>query len=604
MAETISKYGLDWPVEMDPLQIEFDMIRAGGIRTFSGVKYGLGLFEHFLAARRLVWPERYEHRWTRLIYEEIIKNVVLILMGAASTGKTATAAEWVLLDYWCHPNNTLALVTTTTIEKLESNIFGEIKSLWEKGKERFPWLAGNIVDHKHAIWTDNIEDGSVRDRRKGIMGKPCFDGKQWVGDAVFVGIKQERIRFIGDELTFMSGTFLRSWNPLFSNPDVKVIGSGNPNHNPDDPLGIAAEPKEGWNSLPEPDVTTCWDTKFLEGRCVNLVGTDSPNFDVPEGKAEPYPRLIGRKFMRRVVHDSGPESPDFYRLVKGVMKFSLAHSRVITRQLCKDHHAHDKAEWSGAKKERIYAFDPAYGGGDRCMAGYVEFGTDLNGKQILRVAPPHEIKINLKRVDSPEDQIAQAVYDDLIKYDIKPENSFYGAFGKGTVGFALARRFGANCPIPIEEGGKPTKRPVRQDLRIFDETLRTVRPKRCDEHYSKKITELWFSTRYAIEAEQIRELPEDVMYEGIMREYKTVAGNKIEVESKEDMKERLSRSPDKYDWFSFCVEGARQRGFVIANLGPEDGEESETDDWLSQRVNKHLALMRSKSLAGVVDARM
>lgn len=573
-----------------------DFIRAGGFITVGSKKYGKGLLEHFLAARRLVWgPQRYEHRWTRLIYEEIIKNTITILMGSASSQKTSHAAEWVLLDYWCFPENTLVLVTTTTVDKLESNIFGEIKFLWAAGKERFPWLAGNVVDHKHSIFTDDLETASVRDRRRGITGRACYEGKQWVGDAVFVGIKQDRVRFIGDELAYMAGTFLRSWNPLFSNPEVKVIGSANADHNPDSPLGIAAEPKEGWPSLPEPEKTTTWDTKFMGGRCVNLVGTDSPNFDVPEGQPEPYKGLIGRKFMRRVIHDSGADSPDFYRLVKGVMKFSMAHTRVITRQLCLDRHAHDKAIWSGKKRTKIHATDPSYGGGDRCVSGYVEFGEDVDGKQIICVHPPHLIQINLKLTTaSPETQIANAVADDLKKYDIPPENAFYGAFGKGTVGFAFAQVFGAKCPIPIEEGGNPTKRPVRQDLRIWDEVKRELRHKRCDEHYSKKITELWFSTRYAIEAEQVRELPEDVMSEGCMREYYVVAKNKIEVEPKEDMKERLTRSPDLYDWFSFCVEGARQRGFVIASLGPADDEEDMAEDWLTEKVNKHLALIQSK----------
>lgn len=594
MSVPVEKYGLAWPPGTSPLKIEFDLIRAGGYIESKGQRFGEGLLAHFLAARRLVWPGRYEHRWTRIIYEEIIKNAVTILMGAASTQKTSHAAEWVLLDYWCYPDKTLALVTTTNVEKLETNVFGELKSLWGMGKERFPWLAGNVVDHKHAIFTDDIDNIAVRDRRRGIIGKACYEGKQWVGDAVFVGIKQERVRFIGDELQWMAGTFLRSWNPLFSNPEVKIIGSGNPNHNPDDPLGIAAEPVDGWPSLQEPEKTTTWNTKHLDGRCVNLVGTDSPNFDVPEGQPEPYPRLIGRKFLRRVVHDSGADSPDFYRLVKGVMKFSLAHTRVINRQLCRDHKAHDKAEWRDEKRTRIYAVDPAYGGGDRCIGGYIEFGLDLNEKQILRVHPPRVIQINLKLASSPEDQIAENVWNDLEKYDIPPENCFYGAFGKGTIGYAFARKFGAKSPIPIEEGGRPSKRPVRQDLRIFDEVRRELRHKRCDEHYSKRITELWFSTRYAIEAEQVRELPEDVMAEGCMREYKTVAGNLIEVESKDDMKERLSRSPDLYDWFSFSVEGARQRGFVIAALGPADDEENSVDDWLTEKVNKHLSLVRSK----------
>jgi hypothetical protein len=64
----------------------------------------------------------------------------------------------------------------------------------------------------------------------------------------------------------------------------------------------------------------------------------------------------------------------------------------------------------------------------------------------------------------------------------------------------------------------------------------------------------------------VRELTEDVVSEGCMREYYTVGGNKIEVEPKEKMKEKTGRSPDLADAVAIGLEGARQRGFVIRNV--------------------------------------
>jgi hypothetical protein len=49
--------------------------------------------------------------------------------------------------------------------------------------------------------------------------------------------------------------------------------------------------------------------------------------------------------------------------------------------------------------------------------------------------------------------------------------------------------------------------------------------------------------------------------------FQVVAGNKVEVESKEDMKERVKKSPDLYDWFAIAIEGARQRNFKISRIG-------------------------------------
>jgi hypothetical protein len=146
----------------------------------------------------------------------------------------------------------------------------------------------------------------------------------------------------------------------------------------------------------------------------------------------------------------------------------------------------------------------------------------------------------------------------------------------------------------VEFGGSPTTRPVCLDLFIWDEKERRRRLKRCNEHYSKFVTELWFSVRYAVEAEQIRGLPESVMEEFCMREWTKVKGDKIEVEKKEDMKERVGRSPDEADWCSICVEGARRRGFIISRLTNAEAMER-SREWLRD-LDKQATTLRSGQL--------
>ncbi len=196
----------------------------------------------------------------------------------------------------------------------------------------------------------------------------------------------------------------------------------------------------------------------------------------------------------------------------------------------------------------------------------------------------------------PEDQIADAVKVDLEQYNIPPENCFYDSFGKGTVGFAFARKFGTNPPVPVDAGARTTARPVRFDLWVTEKDGRR-RLKRCDEHYSKFITEMWFSVRESIESRQMRELPEDVMSEGCWREYKTVAGDKIEVEPKDELKERMGKSPDLFDWLAIAVEGARQRGFKIKRLGMEVPVENSTWDWFMKQQEKLANQRREHELA-------
>jgi hypothetical protein len=92
-----------------------------------------------------------------------------------------------------------------------------------------------------------------------------------------------------------------------------------------------------------------------------------------------------------------------------------------------------------------------------------------------------------------------------------------------------------------------------------------------------------------VEAGQMRGLPEDVMEEFCMREWEKVRGDKIELESKPDMKVRVGRSPDFADWCSICVEGARQRGFSISRLANAESLLADRE-WfrrLSDKANTH-----------------
>jgi predicted outer membrane protein len=577
------------------------MIRVGGYHTNKqGDKLGLGLKEHLMRARTLIWPERYRHRWTDLMYDNFIANDVTILMGCASSQKTSHASEYCLLNYWASPDNTLVVLSTVNNEKLDVGIWAEVKMLWSRGHERFPWLAGNVIEYKRSITTESLEEEGTRDFRKGIICRPCYVGGRWVGLGILAGLKQNRIFYVADELQFMQEAFSASWPHLFSNGQVKIIGSGNPKHDPDDELAKTAEPPGGWNSMPEPEKTEVWATKFMGGKCLNLVGTDSPNFEVGDDDPIPFPGLINRQFAKRMAHDHGEGSFEYYRLVKGVMKVAFTHSRVITRQLCREHRALESVTWKNDQQTMIYALDPSYGGEDRCVGMPLRFGEDIDGQIMLELMPYYVFRLDLRKDMSVEDQIAQELERQLTIYHVEPENCFYDSCGKGTIGAALARLFGARVPVAVDSGARPSKRPVREDL--FVEENGQKRLKRCEEHYSKFVSEMWFSVRYTIEAEQLRGLLEDVMSEGCARVYEMVGGNKLEVEpktdpkKKEDLRRRLGKSPDLFDTAAIGVEVARQRGFRIARLGAGNEDNGDGFEWLAERVRKHNELISSKKL--------
>ena len=602
---TFLKYGDSWWEGINPLQLELRAISKGGRwKNREGAECGAGLFHHFMAARKLLWPDRYRHRWTDLIYQAYCKNMVTILMGCGSSQKTSGACELILIDYWSRPEDTMVLLSTTTVAKLDSAIFSEVKMLFEQSKQIFDWLPGNVIDSKHAIVTDDLEEKETRDMRKGIVGKACFVGNKYVGLGTFAGLKQKRIRFVADELQFMASTFLDCLPNMFQSagldatgdPDVKVIGSGNPKHDPSDMLSVAAEPVNGWPSVAGIARTTSWPIKFHRGECINLIGTDSPNFDVPEGVRPPYEQLISRNTIAMVEKRWGKSSMQYYSQCEGRMMMNMVGNRVITKDLCDQHHAFDNVVWRDNQQMRVGFLDPSYSAnGDRCVWGWMDFGLDTNNTLILSFGGYKIIPFASGSNMTPEDQIAFFVQREASHLSIDPTNIAYDSTGKGTIGAAFARVFGDQVPVPIYFGGNPTMRPVRHDLYVMEENG-TKRLKRCDEEYRKFITELWFSSRNVIECDQMRNLPEEVAREGYMREYALAPGGKIEVETKADTKERMGCSPDLYDGLVVGIEIARQRGFIIERLGEEIIESRPEDDYFTSEARKYRESIKSKLL--------
>lgn len=502
-----------------------------------------------------------------------------------NSGKTHFAAWYSLCDYYVHPDDTCILISSTDLRGLELRVWGEIKTLHSLAQERYD-VPGNMIESKHAISTDEIGEEEIRDLRKGIIGIPCVQNGKFVGLGKYCGIKQKRMRLVADEASLMSANFLNAFANLDKNVDFRALVIGNPNDIMD-PLGKAAEPKDGWGSHMEPEKTSVWDTRFMGGRAVNLIGTDSPNFDDPEGAPARFPYLISREKIANTLSFFSQDSSEYYSQCIGSMKIGQMLKRVLTRDLCRKFLAFSKdVIWDGPTT-KIGGLDSAYGG-DRCITGHVEFGKALDGVIRILLHAPVIVPMRVGTGQDPEDQISIFVKDYCKRMNVPPENFFHDSTGRGSLGTSLARIWSNQCN-PVEFGGSPTNRPVSLDLWIWDEKERRRRMKRCDEHYSKFVTELWYTVRYAVEAGQVRGMPEDVLDEFCQREWRKTKGDKIEVETKVEMKERTGRSPDLADWASICFEGARRRGFQISRLASAEAVQ-ESREWLrdlADEANTH-----------------
>jgi hypothetical protein len=607
----LETFGLKWEGSCQ-LKIEMFFVKHGGYYTNkAGERVGLGLSAHLERMRRIIWPELDgEHngqRWHKLCRDTISSHKVTVLMGPGSSGKTHEAAWSSLCRWLSDPENTCVLVSSTDMRGLRMRVWGELSSLWESAVARFDFLPGHMLDSKLAITFDASDvDGDYNDRvvrnfRAAMIGIPTVQNGKQIGLGKWIGLKQKHVILVADEAQFMGPSFLSAFANLNKNEKFTAIVLGNPNDFLD-PLGKAAEPIDGWDNHLEPEKTSVWKTRFMDGACVNLIGTDSPNLDFPADKPTRFKYLISREKIAETASFFAKDSFEYYSQCVGAMKIGSLARRVLTRRMCEEGKALDtNIAWEGSSRTSVYFVDSSYGG-DRCVGGWGEFGKCVDRKVRLLLHPPVIIPISARVDKEPEQQIAEFVRRECEGLNIPPQNMGHDATGRGSLGTYLARVWSAETN-PVESGGSPTERPVSADTFTNEpgkrgQTRIGRRLKLCNEHYVKRISEFWFSVRYAVQSSQIRGMTQDTMEEFCQREWDRVKDDKIEIESKLDMKDRIGRSPDLADWAAGIVEMARRKGFVIAKLENNEGK-SNSLQWFADLAAEQARLNQARELSVV-----
>jgi hypothetical protein len=586
------RYGIRFKVGVSDLDIEMEMIRRGGQWTGKqGQLIGEGLFFHFKQFETLLWKgAKVWHRWNELQLQEYLTHRTIGILGPSSSGKTNGAATDVLADWYCFPSCTTVLICSTTTERLQDRIFGEIKKYHRMAKGQFPELPGHLIEGRLRIVNDSkdeVSDG--RDFRNGIIGVPFKRGGNFQGLEDFIGIKNKRMRMIADELQMLPASFMMAISNLDKNPDLKVVGLGNPKETTD-ALGVFCEPAfklGGWDGgIDQIPKTKTWETRRPGGVCIQFVGTDSPNLDGQLGIP-----LITQEAIDRDIAQYGKDSLQFTMMNMGMMPRGQGSRRVITRQLCLKNHATDEPNWLDGNQTSVAFLDAAYGGvgGDRCIFGVLKFGQEAEPidpseslmnlisqvpyrnrhRQIIALIEMVPVPINVTIDVEVTDQIVNFVQSQCSTRNIPPQNFFFDS-GMRTALVSSFARLWSPLTNPIDCGGSPTDRQVSAQIEMP-----------ASKYYSKFITEMWFGIRLGIESGQFRGLKEAVISEGCAREWKMVGANKIEIETKADMKQKTGRSPDCFDGMACGFEGARRLGFIIDNLSVAKASKG-TDVWKQQ----------------------
>lgn len=595
MTESNPNYASQFPRGTDPLDIEFGMIQQGGYMNRIDGVYGLGMFGHYRNVFSLLWPEDDHHRWSDLILKNWLENRIVVPMGGRDSGKTRSISKCALVDYLTDADYTLILMTSTTLLGLELRVWGDIKSLHQRALDRYSWLPGNVVDSKHGIFTDTVEEsGDIRDMRRGILCI-CVLGThgEFNGEILrsFAGIKQRRRRWVSDEAQFLPREALKILDSL-DKGDFRSAFIGNPIAENGKALDEVSEPIGGWDSIGEIKKTTVWKNKY-HGVTINLVGIDSPNFDKETPNRFSY--MVDQGDVDRVsARPGGRDSLEWWSQIMGVRKAGAISNRVLTVSEIEGYGGFKDVVWTGAgEMTKIYAIDAGFGG-DPCVRTWLQFGEEVGGKTVISVADQQVIPILLSASDSPEKQIAKHARKDCQALGIPFGNVFFDAGMYATLAVEMARELSTEVNA-INFGGAATERPVSNDMFTIDEDGHTRRLKTWSEHVSKYVTELWFAVRLVAQCRQVRNFPRAAAEEFGRRIWTYVSRDRYELETKDDYKLRNGgESPNHADSLVIAVEGARKRGFHIEFEAPPRDAKQEPDNWLQNEFDKHRKFMRQR----------
>src|SRR6266542_3551900 len=197
-----SGYGMRWPKTRARIEAIGYCVRQGGQFVNDGKTVGAPLFDLYREMQTKLWGDRCEHNeWTDLMLKTILENRITTIIGSRDCGKTHCMSRFALTDYFCFPEDTLILMSSTGVRGLELRGWGEIKDLFNLAKEVWPEAPGFPVDSMGGIFTDDIaDDQKVRDIRRGLICIPIDDSEgQWKGMSRWVGVKQKRRRVLSDE---------------------------------------------------------------------------------------------------------------------------------------------------------------------------------------------------------------------------------------------------------------------------------------------------------------------------------------------------------------------------------------------------------------------
>jgi hypothetical protein len=481
--------------------------------------------------------------------DSVFRSVVLT--GCAGVGKSHLAAMYAVAWWLVDPDNSIAILTSTTVGMIRARLWPQISHYYETAQEQLTGRKFKDMGVGHMVNSQMRIESQQGDAKHAIFAMAVALGETKKALNNLKGLHAPRMLLIVDEANGTPEAIFE----IISNyrkgcRDLTVIIIGNPLSRLD-PHGRALTPENGWPSITE-DVIQ-WRTQPVpewqldSGLAIRFDGKDSPNVKLGFNKYPYIYSLDNWQSAQTVLNTFG-----YWTMDRGMHPPEGFSNTVFTEQLFMRCLGSGEYFTFISEREPVAFLDPAFGG-DACMLAFGEVGDIEGGKKALQLVDMVEITFDPGVSNYEiEYQIARRVQAECTARRVKPACFGLDATGIGRGVAAILMAEWSPQLHALNWGIGATSRPSAQH---------DGRPAR--DVYDRYVTEIWFSVRELLEAGQIKGFRRSTISQFISRTYE-MRGRKYSIEKKEDMKSRVRYSPDEADAVAGICEVARRIGLEIS----------------------------------------
>lgn len=263
----------------------------------------------------LLWPEHIitYNDWTdRRFLAHCSGYSQVVLAGGAAAGKSMDAAKIALIFWLSDPKHNACIIASTTLEALESRIWGYVAKLF--GMAALP-IAGLFLRSKPP---KILYPGQI-DKIHGMFAIAIRSGEDSNTLSTIIGRHPDKgLMMVLDESTDMPPSIVKSLPNLEQGIDTFQLWAIGNSCSRFDLHGALATPKKGWNSInPEKDYS--WETMHKNGICLYFSPYDSPAITEkdPRKKAALSKFLITEEGIEEKKRVYGEGTDSYARFVLG-----------------------------------------------------------------------------------------------------------------------------------------------------------------------------------------------------------------------------------------------------------------------------------------------